>query len=350
MHPAVVGSLSREGGMGIPGGMGMDMRRSLGRLALAFLALSTGCAWAQTDVARNYPSKAVRLVVGFAAGGGTDIVARLMGQKLSEAYGQPVVIENKPGTSGILGTEFVARAQPDGYTLLLSPSGVFVINPAMYSKLPYSPTRDFVPVSMVANFPLILVVNASQPIRSVKELVEQLKARPQSANYSASASAFQLATELFKIRTGTQMEYIPYKGTNESVNAVVSGDVLLTFADAGPATGAIKSGKARGLAVTAPARLAAFPDIPTMAEAGFTDMDIQLWMGIFAPAGTPPAIVAKLQDELARIVKLQEIRERLAGLSVNPVGSTSEELARTIANEIATWSAVAKASNVKPNN
>ena len=327
----------------------MNMRRSLYRTGLAALALLAPCTWAQTDVARTYPSKPVRVVVGFAAGGGTDIVARVVGQKLAEALGQPFVIENKPGTSGIIGTEFVAKTQPDGYTLLLSPSGVFDINPAMYTKLPYSPTRDFVPVSMVANFPLILLVNASQPIKSVKDLVEQLKATSGSANYGASAAAFQLATELFKIRTGTQMEYIPYKGTNESVNAVISGDVLMTFADAGPATGALKGGRARGLAVTAPMRLAAFPDIPTMTESGFTDMDIQLWMGIFAPAGTLPAIVAKLQDEISRVVRLQEVRERLTGLSVNPVGSTSEELVRTIANEIATWSAVAKASNIKPN-
>jgi len=323
------------------------------RVAMALLVcmpLQPASAQAQGDAAQSYPNKAIRVTVGFAAGGGTDIVARLVAQKLSEGLGQPVVIENRPGTSGIIGAEHVARAQPDGYTLLMSPSGVFVINPAMYSKLPYSPVRDFAPVSMVANFPLILVVNASQPIKSVKDLVEQLKARPQSANYSASAAAFQLATELFKIRTGTQMEYIPYKGTNESVNAVMSGDVLMTFADAGPASGPLKGGKVRGLAVTAPARLAAFPDIPTMAEAGFTDMEIQLWMGFFAPAGTPPAIVRKLQDEITRVANLPEIRERLIGLSVNPVGSTSEELSRTISTEIARWGAVAKASNIKPTN
>ena len=323
------------------------------RVALALLVcmpLQPASAQAQADAARNYPNRPIRVTVGLAAGGGTDIIARLVSQKLAEGLGQPVVVENKPGTSGIIGAEYVARAQPDGYTLLMSPSGVFVINPIMYSKLPYSPVRDFAPVSMVANFPLILVVNASQPIKSVKDLVEQLKARPQSANYAASASAFQLATELFKIRTGTQMEYIPYKGTNESVNAVVSGDVLMTFADAGPASGPLKGGRVRGLAVTAPTRLTAFPDIPTMAEAGFTDMDIQLWMGFFAPAGTPAAIVRRLQEEISRVVRLPEIRERLIGLSVNPVGGTSEELARTIANEIATWSAVAKASNVKPNN
>lgn len=328
----------------------MGLGRSLRQAGLAVVALLASCAWAQTDVARSYPNKPVRIVLGFAAGGGTDIITRIVGQKLSESLGQPVVVENKPGTSGIIGAEYVARAQPDGYTLLMSPSGVFVINPVMYSKLPYSPVRDFVPVSMVANFPLILVVNASQPIKSVKDLVEQLKARPQSANYSAAASAFQLATELFKIRTGTQMEYIPYKGTNESLNAVVSGDVLMTFADAGPASGPLKGGKVRGLAVTAPTRLAAFPDIPTMVEAGFTDMDIQLWMGLFAPAGTPPAIVRKLQDEITRVANLPEIKERLIGLSVNPVGSTSEELSRIIATEIARWGAVAKASNIEPNN
>ena len=317
-------------------------------LAIAAACL-TAAAQAQGDPATGYPNRPIRVTVGLAAGGGTDIIARLVAQKLSEGFGQPVVVENKPGTSGIIGAEHVAKAQPDGYTLLMSPGGVFVINPIMYSKLPYSPVRDFAPVSMVANFPLVLVVNASQPIKSVRDLVEQLRAKPQSANYSASASAFQLATELFKIRTGTQMLYIPYKGTNESVNAVVSGDVLMTFADAGPASGPLNGGKVRGLAVTAPARLAAFPEIPTMAEAGYADMDIQFWMGFFAPAGTPPAIIRTLQVEIARVVKLPEIRERLSGLSVNPVGSTAEELARTISNEITTWSAVARASNIKPN-
>jgi len=300
--------------------------------------------------AQTYPSKPIRVIVGLAAGGGTDIIARLVGQKLSESLGQPVVVENKPGTSGIIGAEYVARAQPDGYTLLMSPGGVFVINPIMNAKLPYSPVRDFAPVSMVVNFPLILVVNASRPIKSVQELVEQIKAKPQSANYSAPASAFQLATELFRIRTGTQIEYIPYKGTNEAVNAVVSGDVMMTFADAGPASGPIKGGKVKGLAVTAPTRMAAFPDIPTMAEAGFADMEIQFWMGLFAPAGTPPGIVRKLQGEIARVVKLPEIQERLINLSVNPVGGTSEELSHTISTEIEKWAAVAKASNIKPSN
>jgi tripartite-type tricarboxylate transporter receptor subunit TctC len=318
-------------------------------LAIAAFGLMTA-AQAQVDAAKSYPNKPIRVIVGLAAGGGTDIIARLVGQKLSEGLGQPVIVENRPGTSGIIGAEHVAKAQPDGYTLLMSPGGVFVINPVMYSKLPYSPVRDFAPISMVANFPLILVVNASRPTKSVKELVEQIKARPQSANYSAAASAFQLATELFKIQTGTPIEYIPYKGTNEAVNAVVSGDVLMTFADAGPASGPIKGGKVRGLAVTAPTRMIAFPDIPTMAEAGFTDMEIQFWMGMFAPVGTPPAIVKKLQGEIARVVKLPEIQERLINLSVNPVGGTSEELSRTISAEIARWGAVAKASNIKPNN
>jgi tripartite-type tricarboxylate transporter receptor subunit TctC len=322
------------------------------RLAVSAIAVFclTTAAQAQVDAARSYPNKPIRVILGFAAGGGTDIVARVLSQKLSERLGQPVMVENKPGTSGIIGAEHVAKAQPDGYTLLMSPSGVFVINPALNSKLPYSPVRDFVPVSMVANFPLILVVSASQPIKSVKDLVEHLKARPQSANYSASASAFQLATELFKIRTGTQMEYIPYKGTNESVNAVMAGDVLMTFADAGPASGPLRGGKVRGLAVTAPTRLTAFPDIPTMAEAGFTDMEIQLWMGFFAPAGTPAAIVRKLQDEIGRVVKLPDVQERLVGLSVNPASSTSEELSRIISAELATWAAVAKASGIKLEN
>jgi tripartite-type tricarboxylate transporter receptor subunit TctC len=318
------------------------------RLArIALVSLFAASAWAQEDAARNFPNKPIRIIVGYAAGGGNDIVVRLIAPKLAEGLGQPVIVENKPGAQSIVAAEYVARAAPDGYTLLMGASGPIAINPATYSRLPYSPLHDFVPISMIGSFPLIMVVNAASPIRSVKELVDYAKSNPDKANYGASAAPFQLASELLNLRTGAKFAYIPYKGSNESINAVMSGHVTMTIADPPPATGPLTGGRVRGLAVTSAARHPAWPDLPTMAEAGIPDLEIVLWSGLLAPAGTPAAIVRKLQDEVARVVRLAEIRERLAGMAIDPVGNTSEEFARIIAADIAKWTAVAKAANIK---
>ena len=315
-------------------------------LALVF----TASAHAQLGPGRAYPDRSVHVIVGFAAGGGTDVIARLVGQKLSESLGQSFLVENKLGASGIIATEFVAKSRPDGYTLLMSPSAPFTTNPIMYAKLPYSPVGDFTPISAVVTFPWFLVANASAPVQSMKELVEYVKANPGKANYAGSASAFQLALELFKLRTGTRVEYIAYKGTNESINAVMAGDVLMSFADAGPVSGPLRSGRVRGIAVTSPTRSPAYPDLPTVAEAGFPEMEIQSWMGLFAPAGTPIQIVRRIQNEVSRIVRLPDVGERMSGLQVEPAGNTSEEFARAIAADIDRWRAVAKAGNIKPTN
>ena len=320
------------------------------RLLTVLTLLAAPCAHGQADPARSYPDRPIHVIVGFAAGGGTDVIARLLGQKLGEGAGQSVVVENKLGASGIIATEYVARSKPDGYTLLMSPSAPFTTNPIMYAKLPYSPVGDFTPISTVVMFPWFLVANTSVPIQSIRDLVDYVKANPQKANYAGSASAFQLALELFKLRTGTQVEYIAFKGTNESIAAVMAGDVLMSMADAGPVSGPLKGGRVRGLAVTSPARIPSFPEIPTVAEAGFPEMEIQSWMGLFAPAGTPAGIVRKLQDEVNRIVKLPDVRERMISLQVEPAGNTSEQFARTIASDLERWRAVAKASNIKPAN
>ncbi|OFZ89441.1 MAG: hypothetical protein A2V78_10835 [Betaproteobacteria bacterium RBG_16_64_18] len=318
--------------------------------AIAFAAVLATSAQAQVDPARAYPDRSVHMIVGFAAGGGTDVIARLVGQKFSESLGQPFVVENRTGASGIIAAEFVARSKPDGYTLLISPSAPFTTNPIMFAKLPYSPTADFTPISMIVKFPWFLVANPEAPVRSVTDLVEYVKANPQKANYAGSASAFQLAMELFKLRTGTKVEYIPFKGTNESIGAVMAGAVLMSMGDAGPVSGPLKSGRLRGLAVTAPTRSPAFPEIPTIAEAGFPDLEIQSWMGMFAPSGMPAAIARKLQDEVNRVVRLPDIRERMSGLQVEPAGNTSEQFARIIASDLERWRAVAKAGNIKPTN
>jgi len=316
--------------------------------ALAVAAAMSSAVQAQADPAKSYPDKAVHVIIGFAAGGGTDVLGRLICQKISEASGQSVVVENKLGAGGMIAAEYVAKAKPDGYTLLFAPSAVFTTNPVMYSKVPYSPTRDFIPISMAVTYPFFLVVNASQPFKSVKELVNFIKAQPQKANYSGSAGIFQLTLELFKLRTGTQIQYIPYKGTNEAINAVMAGDVLMTVADSGPASGALKGGRIRALAVTAAKRMPNYPDVPTMAEAGLADMVIQSWAGLFAPASTSMAIVRKLQDDIVRIVKMPDVRERMATLQVEPEGNTSEEFARLIASDLARWREVAKAGHIKP--
>lgn len=319
-------------------------------MSLAIAVILATSAQAQVDPAKNYPNKPIQVIVGFPPGGGTDIIARIVGQKLSEGLGQPVLVQTKVGAMGSIAAESVAKATPDGYTLMFAPGGVFTTNPVTYAKLPYSPVRDFVPISTVVEFPLFLIVNASQPIHSVKELVNYLKANPKNTYYSGSAGLYQLVFELFKLRSGTQIEYIPYKGNIDSVNAVIAGDVLMTISDPGTVTGALKGGRVRGLAVTAATRASSFPEMPTMAQAGIPDMEIGSWMGLFAPVGTPLAIVKKVQDEVIRVVKLSDVRERLTALQVNPVGNTSEEFARLIASELSRWLALAKASNIKPIN
>ena len=315
------------------------------RLSLAAICLIySGFVHAADEV--KYPTRPIRIVVGFTAGGGNDIIARIVGQKLSESLGQPVIIENKPGAGAILATEYVARSAPDGYTLLVGASGAMVINPAVYEKLNYDTMRDFAPVSELGSFPLILIVNAASPFKSLADLVAYAKANPDKANYSSSSAAFQLATELFKQKTGVPMQMIPYKGANDLVTAVISGEVTATIADAGPVTGQVKGGLARALAVAAPKRMDGLPDVPTMKEAG-ADVEAVLWSGIFVPAATPPDIVRKLEAEFVRIARLPDVISRLQSLNIESVGNSSEEFSRIIATDLERWRAVARSGNIK---
>jgi tripartite-type tricarboxylate transporter receptor subunit TctC len=316
------------------------LKRFCAALAVLFLALT---ASAQD----SYPSRPIRIIVGYSAGGGNDIIVRVMAPELSKGLGQTVIIENKPGAQSIIAAEFVAKSPPDGYTLLMGPSGPMTINPATYSKLPYSPTRDFVPISMICSFPLIVTVDPQLPVRSIKELIDYAKTHPGSANYASSAGIFQITTELFKQKTGTQFVMIPYKGSGESVQAVIAGQVTMTIVDPPPAAGPLKAGTLRGLAVTSPQRHPSWPDLPTMAEAGVPDMEVPVWTAFFAPARTPGAIVAKLQKEVARVVHSPEVKERFAAMGLDPVGSTSEELGRVVARDLEKYIAVAKSANIK---
>jgi tripartite-type tricarboxylate transporter receptor subunit TctC len=298
-------------------------------------------------LAQDYPNKPIRIIVGYSAGGGNDIIVRVMVNELSKGLGQQVIVDNQPGAQGIIGAQNAARAAPDGYTLLMGPSGPMTINPATYSKLSYSPTRDFMPISMICEFPLIVTVDAKLPIKSVKELIAYAKANPGKSNYASSAGIFQITTEMFKQRTGTAIEMIPYKSSGESVQALIGGQVMLTIVDPPPATGPLKAGTIRGLAVTSGKRHPSWPDLPTMAEAGVPDMEVPVWTAFFAPAKTPAAIVARLQKEVARAVHTAEVKEKFAGMGLDPVGSTSEELGQRVERDIAKWTAVAKAANIK---
>jgi tripartite-type tricarboxylate transporter receptor subunit TctC len=309
-------------------------------IALAFAS----SAVAQEDASR-YPSRPIHLIVGFAAGGGNDVIARIYGQKLSEDLGQPVIVENKPGAGAIVATEYVAKAAPDGYTLLVSATGM-AINPSLYAKLPYDAVRDFVAISELASFPLLLVVNASSPIKSVAELVAYARANADKTNYATSSATFQLVTELFKQKTGAPMQAIPYKSANEMVLAVVSGQVTTTIADSGPVSPQVKSGTVRALAVTAEKRMADFPDVPTMKEAG-ADVNAIIWTGVFAPKGTPPEIVKKLEGEFMKIARLPDVAARLKAIGVDAVGTSTDEFTKILQSDITRWGAVARSANIK---
>jgi len=304
-------------------------------------------ARAQTDDDANYPNRTIKIVVGFAAGGGNDIIARIIGQKLQDALGQTIVIENKPGAGGTLAGAYVMTQPADGYTLLVGAAGAMAISPAIYEKMPYQTLKDFVPVSMIAAFPLVLVTSPQHPSKTVQELIAWMKANPDKSNYATSSPAFTLATELFKLKTGAPGVAIPYKSSNESVVSIISQQSLLTIADPPPTAPQIKGGQLRGLAVMAPRRLPDLPDVPTIDEAGVSGVHISLWSGIFAPTGTAPAIVKKLEGEFRRMVQMPDVQEKFRAMATGLVGNTSEEFARIIASETKTWRDVAKQANLK---
>jgi len=309
--------------------------------ALILISAATG-AWAQT-----YPSKPIRMVVGFPPGGGNDIIARMVGAKMQENWGQPVVIDNKPGANSIIAAEFVAKSAADGYTLLVNATGGMSVNPVLYAKLPYDSLKDFVPIGMVGSFPLVLVVNPSVPANSVQELVKYAKANPGKLNYSSGSTAFQVATEMFKQMTAVDVRHIPYKGSAASITAVIAGDVHMTIVDTPPLVPQIKAGRVRALAVTSAKRAGAMPELPTIAESGVPGYEMALWIGVFAPGGTPHDIAAKLNAELARIVNLPDIRGKLEEMGVEPLGNTSEETVEWIRREIAKYGPVVKAADIK---
>ena len=323
------------------------MSRFLVLLVSALLGGTITPALAQSDATRGFPDRPVRLVVPFGAGGGTDTIARVIAGKMGESLGQQVIVENKPGAQGIIASEFVRKAAPDGHTMLIATSGPMAANAAIHSKLPYHPLRDFAPVTMIGSYPVIMVVNSSLPVDSVQALIAYAKARPDKVNYGSSGSLGQLVSELFNQRAGTRFQYVPYKSSGDFVGALLSNEVTMALSDTPPISGQVRAGKLRALAITSANRHHAWPDVPTMAEAGLPDFVVEFWNGFFVPVRTPAPIVLRLHTEIVRVVALPDVRERLDGLGVDPSSMPGEEFAKVIAADIARWTAVAKAANIK---
>jgi tripartite-type tricarboxylate transporter receptor subunit TctC len=317
------------------------MLRLLVALALC-AALSASPVSAQGD----YPGKLIRMIVGFAAGGGNDIFARIIATKLAERTGWTVIIENKPGAGGRLAADYAAKEAPDGYTVLVGASGAMAIGPIIY-KTGYDTLKSFEPVTMIADFPLILVVHPDHPARTVQELVAWTKANPDKANYSTSSPAFTLPTELFKLRTGAKGVGIPYKSSGEMLLGVLSGNAAMAIIDPPPTTAQVQAGKLRALAVTGAMRTRELPDVPTLGEAGVADVVVGLWSGFFVPTGTPKPIIEKLSHELREVILNTTVRDQLIGMAVNPAGNSPEEFRHLIAEEIKMWQAVVKEGNLK---
>jgi tripartite-type tricarboxylate transporter receptor subunit TctC len=316
---------------------------------LAALFAATMLLAGNEAAAQPWPAKPIKWVVPFAPGGTTDILARTVGDKLSQALGQPVIIENKPGAGGGVGAEFVAKSAPDGYTIMGGTISTHAINASLYKNLPYDPVRDFVPIVLLARVPNMLVVNIDVPAKSVPELVALLKANPGKYTFASSGNGTSqhLSGELFKSMSGTDMQHIPYKGSPPALQDVMGGQVTMTFDNITTAWTLAKAGKLRALAVTTASRSAVAPDVPTLAESGLPGFEVGSWQGVFAPAGTPPEIVKRLNAEIVKILNLPDVREKLAGLGAELVGNTPEEFAVMVKAEVVKWADVVKKSGAK---
>ena len=322
----------------------MKVNSMSAKLLAVALTVAAGAACAQ-----SYPTKAVRLVVPFLAGGSTDIVGRTVAQKLNEMWGQPVVVDNRPGGGTTIGTEAVARAAPDGYTLLVTPAP-FTINPSLLGKLPYDALNDFAPITLINTTPLVLVVNPGVPAKSVKELIALAKAKPGKLNFGSSGTggSNHLAGELFNAMAGVKMVHIPYKGNAGALTDIVGGHLDVVYNGLTSALALIKGGKLRVLAVTSLQRTAALPDVPTLDELGLKGFEAVAWNGLSAPAKTPREVIAKINADVLKIVNSPELRERLKAEGSDPVGNSPEQFATFLRNEIAKWAKVIRVAGVKP--
>jgi tripartite-type tricarboxylate transporter receptor subunit TctC len=321
-------------------------------MTLSFLfticaALTT--AFTMPAFAQNYPAKPVRVIVPFPAGGGADIFGRLIGRKLQDALGQPFVTDNRAGASGIIGCEFVARAPPDGYTLLMGTTGTHSTNPAVYQKLPYDPIKDFEPISLVAESPFVLLVHPSLPAKSVKELIAFARSRPGQLTYGSAGigSSSHLGFELFNLMAGIKGVHVPYKGLPPAMSDTIAGELVMTWNSITASAPFIKSKRVTALGIGSLKRSALMPEIPTISESGLPGYELGSWYGFFAPAATPPAIVGQLHREMVRTLADPAVRQQFAGLSAEAVGSTPEEFRAVLQKDLVKWAKVARDAKVK---
>ena len=319
--------------------------RSIAVLAGAVMT----CAASTPAAAADYPTKAVRVLVGFAPGGSADIIARAVGQKLAESFRQPVVVDNRSGASGIIATELAAKADPDGYTLLEATMTTHGIGPHLYKKLPYDAVKDFEPVVLMVRIPLVMFVNASVPAANLKEFIAATKAMPGKFSYASAGSGSppHLVAELFKLKTGAQLTHVPYKGTGAALPDVVAGQIHFMIDGPPPFLPHVKSGKLKALAAASEKRNPLLPNVPTFLESGISGMEAGLWYGMLAPKRTPKAVISKLNAEVNRALGEADLRERFAAMGVETIGGSPEAFARYMESELKRWGEVVRAANIK---
>jgi tripartite-type tricarboxylate transporter receptor subunit TctC len=321
----------------------MHLKASLARLLVAAMALALAADDAQ---AQTYPSKPIRMVVPFTPGGTTDILARTVGQKMGEAWGQPVVVDNRPGAGGNIGSELVAKSAPDGYTLLMGTISTHAINASLYKRLPFDPTRDFAPVSRVGTLPNILIVHPSVPVKSVKELIELAKSKPGDLNFASSGvgTSLHLSGELFNSMAGVKLVHVPYKGSSPALADLLGGQVKIMFDNLPSALPHVKAGKLKPLAVTGAKRAGVLPEVPTVIGSGLPGFEVTSWFAVFAPAKTAKDIITKLNGEIVKILNSADVKEKLTQLGVDAAPTTPEELAAFAKAETEKWGKVVKAT------
>jgi len=329
-------------------------RRSPIRLSLGSACAALACALVAVSpvpdaAAQAFPSKPVKLVIPFPPGGSLDNIGRLIAQKLSESWGQQVVIENKPGAGGNIGADAVAKSPADGYAVVMGALSTHAVNPSLYAKMPYDAAKDFAPISLVAITPNVLIVNADSPVRTLKDLIAWAKANPGRTNFGSGSngSAGHLAGELFKLETGTDVAHIPYKGGAPALQALLAGDTQFMFDNLANAMAQVKGGKVRAIAVTTAQRSKLAPDLPTMAEAGMPGFDISTWFGLLAPAGTPPDVIAKWNADVVKVLNSPDVREKMLAQGAEPAPDSPAEFAAFIARERDKYARIVKASGAK---
>jgi tripartite-type tricarboxylate transporter receptor subunit TctC len=328
----------------IPSGLAGAVTAAM--MATAVIISALPAAAQQADPAARYPDRPVHVIVPFAAGGGNDIFARLVGAKLGELLGQQFVIDNRPAAGGRVAAEYVTNQSADGYTLFVGASGVMSVAVAAYPKLRYHPTKSFIPLSMIASFPLVLITPIESEPKTVAQLVAYAKANPEKSNYGTTSPAFTVSTELLKLKTGMPAVALPMKSSAEMVQCVMQQFCLLALSDGPPAIPQVKADRVRALAVTGDERSPELPDVPSMAEAGMPEVNTKLWAGFFAPAGTPPAIAKKLEETLKRAILDPDISAKLRTLGVKPGGTSSDDFRKMIDADIQTYAQVVKDANL----